>query len=186
VRWDELFADLEGQAAADEAAGLAAEVADRTRREVARLRLVDRLRAAADDGAPVVVAVAGLTEPVHGRVGGVGPDWVLLDTRHGEALVALASVRWVEGLTGRARDPGSEGVVAARLGLTAALRVLARDRAHVRIVLVDGSVLGGTVDRVGHDAVDVAVHPDDVPRRSAAVRVTRVVPVAAVAVVRAI
>ena len=44
VRWDELFRDLEGQVAAVEAADLAAEVADRTRRESALLTLADRAR----------------------------------------------------------------------------------------------------------------------------------------------
>lgn len=184
MRWDDLFADLEGQLAAEAARELDAEVADRTRRETARLRLVDRLRAAVEDGVPVTVAVSGLPAPAEGTVTGVGPDWVLVRTAAGEVLVHLAAVGWLVGLGPRAVEPGSEGPVEARFGLGPALRALARDRAHVRVVLVDGTAFGGTLDRVGADHVQLAEHPDDEPRRAAAVRQVRVVPFAALALVR--
>src|SRR4051812_3958628 len=56
VRWAALFADLEAQLAAAAEADLAGEVADRQRLEVARLQLVDRLRAAA--GSELTVGLA--------------------------------------------------------------------------------------------------------------------------------
>ena len=144
MRWEDLFADLEGQLAAEEAVVLSAEVADRTRREQARIRLSDRLRAAGDT--PLVVDVQGAGQ-LTGRVAGLGPDWLLLDDGSREALVPMAAVRSVFGPGRYAADPGAQGAVAARLGLDHALRVLARDRAHVPLVLRDGGVLGGTMAR---------------------------------------
>ena len=70
------------------------------------------------------------------------------------------------------------------MDLRRALRGLARDRSAVQIVLDDGSVLSGTLDRVGADYVELAEHPADLPRRAEAVQGVRAVVIAAVAVVR--
>ena len=75
-------------------------------------------------------------------------------------------------------------MVRGRLDLRRALRGLARDRAWVQMVLDEGSVLVGTVDRVGADYVELAEHPADVPRRAEVVHGVRAVVIAAVAVVR--
>ena len=56
--------------------------------------------------------------------------------------------------------------------------------APVQVVLDDGGSLTGTLDRVGVDHVELAVHPTDVPRRSESVREVRAVVLDAVAVVR--
>jgi hypothetical protein len=163
VRWDELFADLEAQFEAAQAAELAAEVSDRTRRELARVRLVDRLRASIDQ--PLTVGVPHLGS-LRGRVTRVGPDWLLLTETPGrEALVPLAIVLTVGGLGPQAEEPGREGEVAARLGLRYALRLLARDRASLSITLTDGRTVSGTLDRVGADFVEIAEHSADVMRR---------------------
>jgi hypothetical protein len=182
VRWDELFADLEGQAASAEAAELAAEVADRTRREVGRLRLVDRLRAGS--GASLVVRVLG-GEVLTGTVADVGADWVLLEqagTR--AALVPLTAVVALSGLGSRAELPESEGAVLSRLDLRYALRRLVRDRAVVEVVLSDGTAVSGTFDRVAADHVDLAQHQVEQARRTRAVVQVLHVPLGAIALVR--
>lgn len=181
MRWRGLFDDLEAQFEAAQAAELAGEVAERTRRETALLRLVDRLRAA--EGASVVVAlpVAGV---LRGRLLDAGRDWLLVEesgTR--EVLVPLAAVLGVTGLGPRAAAP-DDGPVAKRLDLRWALRGLARSRAAVAVGLVDGTLVTGTLDRIGADHLDLAEHGLGEARRSGAVRQVRVVPLAAVAFVR--
>ncbi|MGN6246138.1 MAG: hypothetical protein ACTHQ3_21010 [Motilibacteraceae bacterium] len=182
MRWEDLFADLEAQLAQAERAELAGEVADRSRRELARIRLVDRLRAVVDR--PVELSVRGAGR-LGGRLTDVAPEWLLVEERIGvSTLVPLAAVLAVCGLGARAEDPTGEGAVAARLGLGVALRALARDRAPVSLVLVDGGVLSGTIDRVGADHLDLAEHAPGELRRAREVRGVSTVPFAAVGAVR--
>jgi hypothetical protein len=181
VRFRRLFQDLEGQLDAATEAELAAEVAERSRREAALLQLRDRVAGA--HGARVTVHLASA-----GQVPGVlvdsGVDWLLLEqTGGGEVLVPLAALLGIAGVGGTASVPDASAV-GRRLDLRWALRGLARDRAAVRLVVVDGSVLPGTIDRVGADHVDLAEHARDEPRRAAAVRQVRLVPLAALAAVR--
>ncbi|HVN50764.1 MAG TPA: hypothetical protein VMT43_05000 [Acidimicrobiales bacterium] len=153
MRWERLFDDLEAQWDAAEQEDLRAEVADRTRRETARLRLVDRLRG--NQGRTVALDLPGAH--VRGALTRVGADWVLLSPgQQAQVVVPLAAVVAVHGLTGRAAEPGSEGLVAARLGLGHVLRALARDRAHVSVESVDGSRRWGRVERVGADHLELA------------------------------
>jgi hypothetical protein len=56
----------------------------------------------------------------------------------------------------------------------------------VQLVLDDGATLTGTLDRVGADYVELAVHPADAPRRSESVQEVRAVVIGAVAVVRTV
>lgn len=181
VRWEQLFADLEAQFDAEESAGERAEDASRARTEVGRLRWVDRLGGAR--GHVVGLTCAGAGE-LSGRVADLGPDWVLLvDERRREHLVATAAVCALTGLGAGTAVPAQEGVVSRAWDLRRAVRGLARDRAPLRCVLVDGSVLTGTVDRVGADFLELAEHPADEPRRRGAVRQVRTVVLTAVAVV---
>lgn len=180
MRWDSLFADLEAQldAADDDVAAMHAE---RVRAEVAGVELRDRLRGAV--GQDLALRLAG-GEQVAGLLRTAGPDWLLVGEPSGEALVPLAAVVVVDGLTRSLAAPA--GRVEGRLGLASALRGVARDRSAVRLWLRDpgSAVLTGTVDRVGADHLDLARHAADEPRRPGAVRGTSAVPLGALACLR--
>lgn len=150
-RFDHLMADLSGELDAGLAAELAAEVEDRTRYEVGRLRLVDRLRAAV--GARLAIGTSG--GPVDGVLNTVGADWVRVAERPGcSVVVPLAAIRWVRGL-GPTSAPPVHDAVADRLDLRFALRRLARDRAVVRVRLVDDDEAAGVIGRVAADYFEV-------------------------------
>ena len=164
------------------AAELRAEVTDRTRRERGSLRLVDRLRPGT--GHPLSLQLAG-AGTAHGMLAEIGPDWLLLAESAGrEVLVPLTALLSVSGVGQRSEPPGAAGQVARRLDLRWALRGLARSRAGVALVLTDGSVATGTLDSVGADHVDLAEHAPGEARRATAVRQVRVLPLAALALVR--
>jgi hypothetical protein len=182
VRWERLFDDLEAQLEAADREELSAEVADRTRREVAMVSLAGRLGSAL--GGRVELSVEGLGA-LCGVVRRVGKGWVLLDADPApDTVVAWTAILAVRGLPASAAPIDARGEVAARLDLGHVLRGIARDRTPVVIVLRDGSWLAGTIDRVGADFVDLAEHPADEPRRAENVSGVRTLAVAGVSVVR--
>lgn len=178
MRWEDLFDDLEGQYLSAEAADLAGEVADRTRREWALLTVPERAR----PGSLITVVALGLAA-VSGRVQDVGVDWLLLEEgNRRELLVPLAAVLTITGV-----DSGSEpleGEVRRKLDFRFALRGLARDRAGVQVVLRDGSLRAGTIDRVGADHLELAEHPPGEARRRGAVTGVVLIPLTAIGAVR--
>ena len=180
MRWDDLFRDLEAQLEAAAAAELDAEVADRTRREAAQLALVDRARAAV--GHPVTLRVLG-AGPVDGLLVDVGAQWLLLaETSGRQALVPLsggAVAGRAAGLDVSARR-GRSGVRPARARLGPAGH--RPGPVPVQVVLTDGSVLAGTLDRVGSDFVELTEHGE--VRRRGEVTGVRTVPFAALALLR--
>lgn len=180
MRWQQLFEDLSARQETLARVERDLEIAEHTRAERGQVALADRL--AAGEGAPVRLRVRGLGE-VSGVPLTVGLDWLLLD--RGPAVVAgrelvvpLAAVLAVEGLTRRADGRPR------RLDLRHALRAVSRDRATVRVHLVDGDHLSGTVNRVLADHLDLSRHPDHEPRRAGAVRGLTSLPYAALASVR--
>ncbi len=186
MRWEALFDDLEGQMAAAEAADASAEVAALVRAEFARTALVDRLR-----GQVGGLASLRLLDGrwLRGTLAAAAPGWLLLTAAPAasgggaasQVLVRLGAVEHLQDL-GAAQGLAA-GEVERRLGWGAALRALARDRSAVTVMLAAGD-LTGTLDRVGSDHVDVAVHPADVVRRRAAVTGVASVPFSAVLGVR--
>jgi hypothetical protein len=179
MRWDRLFADIEAQLSAEGEAELGGEIADRTRRERALVGLHERLLAATGR-AGITVQAAGLGV-VQGHVADVGADWLLMrasgDREH---LVPFTAMTWVSGLGGRIAPPSA---VARSFAIGAALRGLSRDRSSVTVVTRDGGRHTGTIDGVGADALDLAVHAADVPRRPEHVLDVRTVPFGAIGAV---
>lgn len=179
MRWDAMFADLEAQAEALEVAERAGEVDERVRAELGTVTTLDRLRAAA--GGPVRLWTAGAV--LHaGELARFGPDWVLLEQDGGrETVVCLGAVTRIGGLGRATAVPGSLDAVTARLGLWFVLRRIARDRLPVALQLIDGTRLHATIDRVGADFAEVAVHQPGEARRAGAVREELLVPTGALA-----
>lgn len=159
MRWERLFADLEGQAAEERRQEIEAEVAERIRAERARITLLDRL-AAHDDEVGLVLLTGRVVE---GRVAEVGDGWAMITAARRRALVPVSAVVEVEGLGWSAAQVGR---VSRRLGITHPLRVFARDRARVDIEDRLGRVVTGTIDAVGADTFELAEHPAHLPRRA--------------------
>ena len=199
MRWDRLFSDLEARFDEIADAEAVAEMPDRQRVAAGAVGLTQRL--AGSLGQPIRVRVAGGTA-VGGVLSRVGPDWLLLAEGHGrDVLVATRAIALVEGLTAATALPLSS--VALRLDLRYAVRGLARDRSPVAVLVAGGAVSGptgaaepgatlsgteitGTIDRVGADFAEVAVHAAWEPRRAASVRAVVLVPLAAVLLIRAL
>ncbi|MCC9203606.1 hypothetical protein [Arthrobacter sp. zg-Y769] len=179
MRWDALFRDMEAQLAA--AAGLAAEteISDRVRMELRGISLQDRLRS---QGGKQLVFDLGTAGMLRGALKHVGDGWVALEQEHGAALAVLSHVVAIRGMDRFASPPPGK----VRLGVTSALRGIARDRSAV-VVRSAGvpaeAALNGTIDRVGSDFLELAAVPSDQPRRSANVTGVYVLPIATVAAV---
>ena len=175
MRWEGLFADLEGQLAAERRRERDDEVAERTRRERALVTLPGRLAAAV--GASVRISLAGGRQ-VDGNLEDLGEDWVLVHPAGAhEVLVPLAAVLSLHSLGPHSTPARS----ARRFGLGYALRALSRDRATVAVSLVgEGPTLLGTIDAVGADHLDLAEHLEGLPRRRENVRAVATVPFTAV------
>jgi hypothetical protein len=179
MRWEGLFADLEGQLAAEQRRERDEEVAERTRRERALVTLPARLAAAV--GAPVRMSLAGGLQ-VDGHLQDLGEDWVLVRATADahEVLVPLVAVATLRSL-GPQSAPAR---TARRFGLGYALRALSRDRATVAVSLRgEGPRLLGTIDAVGADHLDLAEHLEGLPRRRENVRAVATVPFAALVAV---
>jgi hypothetical protein len=191
MRWEQLFSDLDARFDELADAAMMAELADRQRVAAGVLQLTARLGGALGQAIRVRttsgVAVGGLLRRV-------GPDWVLLQEGPGrEAVVRLAAVTAIEGLTSATAAPIAG--VALRLDLRHMLRGVARDRSPVAVVIPGSSGIGvegtgteitGTIDRVGADFLELAVHAPWEPRRASSVRSMIAIPLAAVVLVRAL
>ncbi len=148
MRWERLFDDLEGEVVEMAALERDAEISERVRAEVSAVRWLERLRGSL--GATIGVELMAVG-PVRGVVRYVGPNWLLLDDGGRDFLVPAGSVIGVEG-AGRSAPVESERVP---LTWAAAWRSLARDRAVVRLVRLDGTALRGTVGQVGADFIEI-------------------------------
>jgi len=201
MRWDNLFDDLEGQLEHELTAEDLDLRAEEERLRIGRLSLRDRLRAlqrAESRHGDWSVRVALLDgSELRLRPSTIGRDWFsadLVDDGTGRApcVVPLSAVTGL--LLARAQVAASLVVADAdehdrapglseRLTLSFVLRDLCRRRASVEVRTPSGAA-HGTIDRVGRDHLDLAVHERGSARRESVVSQYRVVPFAQVLVVR--
>jgi hypothetical protein len=195
VRWDRFFDDLEDQLASEWEAERAALDTEAERLRLSRVQLSERLTLlAAREGVAPTVASFDLADgaTLRASVTGVGADWVALavaDGPGGAVVVPFASIGTIgmphADLLRTARPAPPRSPLADRLTFGFVLRDLVRRRAGVAVHLVSGRVLTGTIDRAGADHLDLAVHDRGAPRRADAVSGYRLVPLAAIAWIRA-
>jgi hypothetical protein len=193
MRWENLFDDLEGQW---ETARLAEERDQRAEEErvrIGRTVMRDRLRAltAADQARPLRLSLSdGTWVDLRAKVLGHGSEAATPTRDERACILPLASVHALaldreqvrSSLAPVSELPPERGIV-DRIGLPFVLRDLCRRRARVELRLRD-TVVGGTLDRVARDHVDVAVHEAGTPRRESAVSGYRLVPLAGIVLVR--
>ena len=194
VRWDNLFDDLEGQLEHELRAEEVDLRAEEERLRLGRLSLRDRLLSlSAGPNATSVsftlVLASGVT--LHVRPVTFGKDWLAADLVSSADAQCVVPFTWISGvvLTGaqieNSLDPPTESAarVIDRIGFPFVLRDLCRRRKSVELHTTDGTVTG-TIDRVGRDHLDLAVHAPGTLRRSREVLHYRIVPLAQVQQVR--
>ena len=145
MRWDRLFADLEGQAAdleLEERDALVDELRDGAWAETSWHDLL---------GGHVVLEVAGLGR-VEGEARLVNESVVHLVSDRAEHVVAGPAVLEVVASERRAVPPTP---VTSRLGWRHVLRAAREDGDRTRITFTDGTTVDGVVDVVGRDFVSV-------------------------------
>ena len=202
MRWDNLFDDLESQLEHELDAGQLDLLAEEERLRLGRLGLRDRIMALADPRtaeAPAVVRIAlttGVTVVVKPTT--FGKDWLAADLvdAHPPAqcilpIGAIASVSLspaqveasldVAAASGEQRPGGGRFI--DRIGLPFVLRDLCRRRASLELVTVSATVYG-TIDRVGRDHLDLAVHEPGSSRRASNVTDQRIIPLETIVLVR--
>ncbi|SOE52881.1 hypothetical protein SAMN06296378_0472 [Salinibacterium xinjiangense] len=198
MRWDSLFDDLESQLEREISIEESDVDAEEERLRLGRLSLRDRLVALHNAAARGDTVQLGVTL-AHGerfavRPVLVGRDWFSADvidgsSRQRQCIIPLYSVLGVS--IPAARAPGSlrdsEGTthpeLSARLGLTFVLRDLCRRRRAIDVVTPAGT-LHGTIDRVGKDHFDLAMHEPGAQRRASEVKELRLLPLVSVMMVR--
>jgi hypothetical protein len=201
MRWDSLFDDLESQLEHELHSDEADLRAEEYRHRLGRLALRDRIstfsRQAGRTTEPVTVElVTGETLVVRPQT--FGRDWfsadlVIAGEESGAVLIlvdAIAAVLVPKAAVGRSLDvpetPESDPRLTDRIGIAFALRDLCRRRAfvHIHCKSAVSAVHSGTIDRVGLDHLDLAVHEAGVARRERNVAHSRLVPFGELAYLR--
>lgn len=193
MRWDNLFDDLEGQLEHELSAEETDLRAEEERLRIGRLSLRDRLTGLSGARATLlrVVLVAG--EVVTVRPVTFGRDWLAGDlvgelSRSVQCVLPLAGIAAVLVAPGDVERslralPESPARIVDRIGLAFVLRDLCRRRTALEIQ-TGAATLHGTIDRVGRDHVDLAVHPPGTLRRGSEVSQVRLVPLGQIQLVR--
>lgn len=145
MRWNTLFQDLELELQGLHRQQEAQEVREQIRTQASEITFVDRLRG--NVGRELEITTRGSHE-IQGVLTQCYPQWLLMRTVGGEALVPVHSVVAVSGLDPHIATPA--GPTASRLTLAHALRGLARDRSGVQIETVGGQ-FWGIFGQIGRD-----------------------------------
>ena len=195
MRWDNLFDDLEGQLENELNAEDLDLRAEEERLRLGRLSLRQRLTALSSgpdrSGGTRILLVGGQTLTV--RPTTFGRDWLaadLLDAGAGEPQCLLpftaiaAVILLAEQVTPSLEpEPESTARLVDRIGLPFVLRDLCRRRKTLQIHTALG-VVTGTIDRVGREHLDLAVHASGTVRRAADVEQYRIIPLTQIQLVR--
>lgn len=177
MRWDHLFSDLESQLEQ----GLSAEeldlAAEEERLRLGRLGLRDRLVSLHERGGAMRRLVVTLIDGSRITIETVafGRDWFSADIldelgRRRHSILPLGAIATVTlsaeqiAVSLAARPPEPHPSLPSRLGLPFVLRDLCRRRHPLEIVTAQGRS-HGTLDRVGRDHLDLAVHEPGTVRR---------------------
>lgn len=195
MRFDLLFDDLESQLESELAAEGVQRRSEEERLRAARTGLRERLAALLGrpdsgirlrliDGSAVELAPATL-----------GRDWLAADLPGGgQCIVPFSAVAALSLTAAQARasrermpqaQPPERSEFSAKIGVGVVLRDLARRRVPLDVLTrAEPAPVHGTIDRVGADHFDLAVHERDVPRRESAVLETRIVSLGALTQLR--
>ena len=190
MRWDSLFDDLESQLERERTAEELDLEAEEERLRLGRLAIRDRLvaLAAAPGERPLRIAlVGGARLTVHPHT--IGRDWLSAALPDGrQCVVPLASIASISlsqvEIATSLHGAGAQDTISGRLGLPFVLRDLCRRRRQVEVTTADG-ILVGTIDRVGRDHLDLALHEAGTARRESAVRDVLMLPIERIVIVRA-
>lgn len=199
MRWDNLFDDLESQLENELTAEDIDLRAEEERLRLGRMSLRDRLAALhREQHAQVGYSIRLLLtdgRPISVQPAALGKDWLsgdVLDdstSRH-QVIIPLAAVGGVvlrpdqvQPSLGAHGNPEGPRELSARLSLAFVLRDLCRRRQGIDLELLAGTI-HGTIDRVGRDHLDLAMHEHGAPRRESEVSQHRIVPLGQLRLVR--
>ncbi len=196
MRWNNLFDDLESQLEHELNADEIDLRAEEERLRLGRLSLRDRVMSIHESfgGRDYSLRVEVGGSPMRVSPTGFGKDWLsgtLVDESSRPPHVILP-LRWVGSvvvdrpqLAASLIEPTgtAAGRLADRLGIAFVLRDFGRRRCALDAVTAAGT-FHGTIDRVGRDHFDLAVHEVGLPRRESAVAQYRLIPIDQLQLVR--
>lgn len=196
MRWNNLFDDLESQLEHELSAEDTDLQAEEERLRLGRMTIRDRLWTLHERSSGSEYFVRFIIDGTVVKIapGSLGRDWISGDviddgSRRHQVIVPLQVIGSIildrEQTSVSLATPAStaHSVLSARLGITFVLRDLCRRRCELDLVLASGP-LHGTIDRVGRDHCDLAMHEAGMPRRPAAVNQYRIIPLDQVLMVR--
>lgn len=181
MRWNDLFADLEAQLQFGHWEAVEQDAAELTRGLWAELTLMDRMRAALGQRIRVILSDGRIQEL---SLKAVGPAWIGGFDDTSALIIARDAIVGIDSVLSRAVVPSRP--LHAGPSIRAIYRALARRREPVQVISTTGTMLAeGTIDRVGKDHIDVALHARDEFRRSSALHGVRIISTNAIQLVRA-